>query len=118
MYFFKVLPINARGIRKISVHANLFMNVMYLSMLSRRVGGMPGIGGGIDSSHCPIVGTFDRFYGLSSDILLTFSCKFDLPQMPWGKAFEQKISAQFKCPAYSRPPPPLLPPSSLTLIGA
>ena len=36
--------------------------------------------------------------------------------MPWSGAFEQKLSAQFKCPAYARPPPP--PPSSLTFIGA
>ena len=69
-------------------------------------GGRPGIGGGIDSSHCPIVGTFDRFNGLSSNILVTFSCKFDNPQMSWGKAFEQKLSAQFKWPAYAQPPPP------------
>ena len=33
--------------------------------------------------------------------------------MPWGGAFEQKLSAQFKCP-YARPLPP---PSSLTLMG-
>ena len=38
--------------------------------------------------------------------------------MPWGGAFEQKLSAQFKCPAYARPPPPPPPPSSLTLTGA
>ena len=25
------------------------------------MGGRPGIGGGFDSSHCPLVGTFDRF---------------------------------------------------------
>ena len=25
--------------------------------------------------------------------------------MPWGGAFERKLSAQFKCPAYARPPP-------------
>ena len=74
-----------------------------------------GIGGGFDSSHCPVVGTFDRFNGLSRNILLTFSCYFDDPQMPCGGAFELKLSAQFKCPAYARPPPP---PSSLTLIGA
>ena len=24
--------------------------------------------------------------------------------MPWGGAFERKLSAQFKCPAYARPP--------------
>ena len=33
--------------------------------------------------------------------------------MPWGETFEQKLSAQFKCPAYARSPP-----SSLTLISA
>ena len=37
--------------------------------------------------------------------LLTFSCYFDNPQIPWGGEFEQKLSAQFKCPAYVRPPP-------------
>ena len=78
---------------------------MHLSMLSRW-GVEGGIGGGIDSSHRPVVGTFDRFNSLSSNILLTFSCKFDNPQMPWGKAFEQKLSAQFKCPTYARSPPP------------
>ena len=25
--------------------------------------------------------------------------------MPWGGAFARKLSAQFKCPAYARPPP-------------
>ena len=80
---------------------------MHLSMLSRwGEGGRPGIDGGFDSSHRPIVGTFDRFNGLSSNILLTFSCYFDNPQIPWGGAFEQKLSAQFKCPAYAQPPPP------------
>ena len=61
--------------------------------------------------------TFDCLNGLSSIILLTFSSYmyFDNPQM----AFEQKLSAQFKCPVYARPPcPPPPPPSSLTLIGA
>ena len=61
---------------------------MHLSMLSRW-GGRPDIGGGFDSSHRPVVGT-------SSNILLTFSCYFDNPQMPWGGAFEEKLSAQFK----------------------
>ena len=68
---------------------------MHLSMLSHWGGG-PGIGGGFDSSHRPVVGSFYRFNGLSSDILLTFSCYFDNPQMPWGGAFEQKLLAQFK----------------------
>ena len=80
--------------------------IMHLSMLSRWEGGRPGIGGGFDSGHRPVVGTFDRFNGLSSNILLTFSCYFDNPQMPWGGAFEQKLSAQFKCPTYARPPLP------------
>ena len=40
------------------------------------------MGGGFDSSHCPVVGTFDRFNGLSGNILSTFSCYFDNPQMP------------------------------------
>ena len=61
------------------------------------------------------MGFFYRFNGLSSNILLTFSCYFDNPQMPLGEAFEQKLSAQFKCPAYARLP---LPPHSLTLIFA
>ena len=78
------------------------------------VGEAGHIGGRFDSSHRPLVGTFDHFNGLSSNILLTFSCYFDNPQMPWGGTFEQKCSAQFKCPAYARPPPP----SNLTLIGA
>ena len=73
-------------------------------MLSRW-GGRPGIGGGFDTSHRPVVGTFDRFNGLSSNILLTFSCYFDNPQMPCGGAFENKLSAQFKCPAYAGLPP-------------
>ena len=85
---------------------------MHLSMLSRW-GRRPGIGGGFDSSHRPVVGTFDRFNGLSSNILLTFSCYFDNPHMPCGGAFEQKLLALFKCPAYAPPTP-----SSLTLIGA
>ena len=74
-------------------------------------GGRPGIGGGFDSSHRPVVGTSDRFNGLSRNILLTFSCYFDDPQMPCGRAFEQKLSAQFNwmprlCPASPPPPPP------------
>ena len=67
--------------------------------------GRPGIGGGFDSSHRPVVGNFDRFNGLSSNILLTLSCYFDNPQMPCGGALELKRSARFKCPAYALPPP-------------
>ena len=83
---------------------------MHLSMLSRCGGGggegRQGIGEGFGSSYHPVVGTFDHFNGLSSNILLTFSCYFDNPQMPWVGALEQKLSAQFKCPAYARLPPP------------
>ena len=57
-------------------------------------GGGLGIGGGFDTSHCPVVGTFDRFNGLSSNILLTFSCYFDNPQMPRGGAFEKRGEEQ------------------------
>ena len=67
---------------------------MHLSMLSRWGVGRPGIGGGFDTSHCPVVGTFDRFNGLSSNILLTFSCYFDNPQMPRGGAFEKRGEEQ------------------------
>ena len=88
----------------------IIYKVMHLSMLSRWGGGKPGIGGGFDSIRRPVVGTFDCFNGLSSNILLTFSCYFDDPQMPCGRAFKQKLSAQFKCPAYAPIPP--LPPAA------
>ena len=54
----------------------------YAPINVKPLGGRPGIGGEFDSSHCPVVGTFDRLNGLSSNILLTFSCYFDIPQMP------------------------------------
>ena len=55
---------------------------MHLSMLSRwgGGGGRPGKGGGFDCNHRPVVGFFDRFNDLSSNILLTFGCYFDNPQ--------------------------------------
>ena len=64
------------------------------------LGGRPGIGGGFDSNHRPVVGTFDRFNGLCSNILLTSSGYFDNPQMLWGGAFEQ-----FQMPRLCPPPP-------------
>ena len=66
-------------------------NFMHLLMLSRWGGGRPGIGGGFDSSHRPVVETFDRFNGLSSNIVLTFSCYFDDPQMPCGYATTENV---------------------------
>ena len=52
---------------------------MHLSMLSCW-GERPGKGGGFDSNHRPVVGFFDCFNGLSSKLLLTFSCYLDNPQ--------------------------------------
>ena len=46
------------------------------------LGGTPGKGGGFDCNHPPVVGFFDRFNDLSSNILLTFGCYFDNPQCP------------------------------------
>ncbi len=77
---------------------------MHLSMLSRW-GGRPGIGGGLDSKYLPVVETFDRCNGLSYNILLKLSDSFEHPHMPWGWAFDQKVSAKFKRPAYAQPPP-------------
>ena len=78
------------------------------------LGGRPGIGGVFDSSHRPVVGTFDRFNGFCSlNILLTFSYYFDNPQMPWGGHLNR--NSQLRSNAQ---PMPGLPPSSLTLIGA
>ena len=83
-------------------------------MLSRW-GGRPGIGGGFDSSHCPVVGTFDRFNGFCSNILLTFSYYFDNPQMPWGGHLNRNSQLRSNAPPMPGLP---LPPISLTLIGA
>ena len=45
--------------------------IFYAPINVKPLGGKPGIGGGFDSSHRLVVGTFDRFNGLSSNILLT-----------------------------------------------
>ena len=76
-------------------------------------GGRPGKGGGFDCNHRPVVGFFDRFNDLSSNILLTFSCYFENPQCSGvGHLTETLSSVQMPrlCPAS--------PPSGLTLIGA
>ena len=54
----------------------------YAPINVKPLGGRPGKGGGFDSNHRPVVGFFDRFNGLSRNILLTFSCYFDNPQCP------------------------------------
>ena len=79
---------------KLRIYQSCVLSTLpYAPINVKPLGGSPGIGGGFDSSHRPVLGTFDRFNGLSSDILLTFSCYFDNPPMPWGGAFEQKLSA-------------------------
>ena len=65
-------------------------------------GERPGIGGGFDSSHCPIVGTSDCFNSFCSNVLLTFSYYFDNPQMPWGGHLNRNSQLR----SNARPPPP------------
>ena len=84
-------------------------HVMHLSVLSRWRG-RPGKGGGFDSNHPPVVGFFDRFNGLSSNILLTFSCYFDNPQCP-GVGH---LNGNFKLSSYA-PPMPSLPHQQLNI---
>ena len=86
---------------------------MHLSMLSR-CGGRPGKGGGFDSNHRPVVGFFDRFNGLSSNSLLTFTCYFDNPQCP-GVGHLNRNS---QLSSNALPMPSLPTPSGSTLIGA
>ena len=68
----------------------------------------PGIGGGFDSSHRPVVGKFDRFNGFRSNILLTFSYYFDNPQMSWGGHLNRNSQLWSNAP-----PMPGLPPQQL-----
>ena len=80
-------------------------------------GGRPGKGGGFDCNHRPVVGVFDRFNDLSSNILLTFGCYFDNPQCSGlGHLNENSQLSSNAPPMPGLPPPP--PPSGLTLIGA
>ena len=53
---------------------------IYAPINVKPLGGRPGKGGGFDCNHRPVVGFFDRFNVLSSNILLTFGCYFDNPQ--------------------------------------
>ena len=86
---------------------------MHLSMLSRWGGGGVGKGGGFDSNYRLLVGFFDRFKGLSSNIVLTFSCYFNNPQCPGVGHLNGNSQL-----SSNAPPMPGLPTSGLTLIGA
>ena len=85
---------------------------MHLSLMFKAAGGggggKPGIGGGFDSSHRPVVGTFDHFNGFCSNGLLTFSYYFDNPQMPWGGHLNR--NSQLRSNAPPMPGLPTLPP--------
>ena len=70
------------------------------------LGGRPGKGGGFDSNHRPVVGFFDRFNGLSSNILLTFSCYFDNPQCPGVGHLNGNSQLSSNAPPMPSLPPP------------
>ena len=86
------------GVRKIA-------DFMHLSMLSREGGGA-GKGGGFDCNHRPVVGFFDRFNALSSNILLTFDCYFDNPQCPGVGHLNGNSQLSSNPPPTPPPPPP------------
>ena len=88
--------------------------LMHLSMLSRWVG-RPGIGGRFDSSHRPVVVTFDRFNGLSRNILLTLVAVLTTHKCPGVGHLNRNSQLSSNAPPIPVPPPS---PSSLTLIGA
>ena len=87
-----------------------FICFMHLSMLSRWRG-RPGKGGGFDSNHRPVVGFFDRFNGLFSNTLLTFSCYFDKPQCPGVR----HLNGTFQLCSNPPPMPGLPPPQRLNI---
>ena len=78
---------------------------MHLSMLSRWGG--PGKGGGFDCNHRPVVGFFDRFNDLSSNILLTFGCYFDNPQCSGVGHLNENSQLSSNPPPLPPPPPPV-----------
>ena len=90
-------------------------NFSYINapMNVKPLGGRPGKGGGFDCNHRPVVGFFDRFNDLSSNILLTFGCYFDNPQRPGVGHLNGNSQL-----SSNAPPMPRLPLSGLTLIGA
>ena len=79
----------------------------------------------IGSCHVGVSKRFSRSISLAVFAFIHFiladqiSCRsyvgsvYRMRSLAVSYSFEQKLSAQFKCPAYARPPP-----SSLTLIGA
>ena len=79
---------------------------MHLSMLSRWGGGRPGKGGGFDCNHRPVVGFFDRFNDLSSNILLTFGCYFDNPQCSGVGHLNENSQLSSNAPPMPGLPPP------------
>ena len=80
---------------------------MHLSMLSRwGGGGRPGKGGGFDCNHRPVVGFFDRFNDISSNILLTFGCYFDNPQCPGVGHLNRNSQLSSNAPPMPGLPPP------------
>ena len=82
---------------------------MHLSMLSRW-GGRPGKGGGFDCNHRPVVGFFDRFNDISSNILMTFGCYFGNPQCPGVGHLNGNSQL-----SSNAPPMPGLPPQRLNI---
>ena len=69
-------------------------------------GGRPGKGGGFDCNHRPVVGFFDRFNDLSSNILLTFGCYFDNPQCPGVGHLNGNSQLSSNAPPMPGLPPP------------
>ena len=96
---------------------NLLLNLLftlqvigvYAPINVKPLGGRPGKGGGFDCNHGPVVGFFDRFNVLSSNILLTFGCYFDNPQCPGVghlNGNSQLSSNAPPMPGLPPPPPP------------
>ena len=84
-----------------------YVHWQYYAPINVKVlGGRLGIGGGFDSSHRPIVGTFDRFNGLSSNILLTFNSILTIHKCPAGGHLNRNSQL-----SSNAPPMPGLPPT-------
>ena len=89
-----------------SIYPSIFF-VSYALINVKPLGGRPGKGGGFDCNHRPVVGFFDRFNDLSSNILLTFGCYFDNPQCSEvGHLNENSQLSSNAPPMPGLPPPP------------